>query len=59
MKIKIKEAGAFDANGEEIPVGIIITADGDDLPGWLIGKAEVIAEDPVSDAEAVTNQKKG
>ena len=57
MKLKIKEAGAFDGEGKEIPVGTIISADGDDVPGWLVGKGEVIADDPASDAEPVTNGK--
>lgn len=42
MKLEITQLGVFDAEGAEIAVGTIISVDGDEAPGWLVGKSTVI-----------------
>jgi hypothetical protein len=56
MKVKITETGVFDGEGEELEVGEIVSVDGDEMPGWLIGKASVLDEVP---AEAAVKVKRG
>jgi hypothetical protein len=54
MKYEITKRGVYDAKGEMIPVGEIVEAEGDETPGFLIGKAV-----PVKAAKvAVTNPAK-
>lgn len=55
MKLKITEAGVYDAEGKRIPVGEEITVKGDSVPAWLVGKAVEIQTRKV----LVTNPAKG
>lgn len=56
MKIKITEQGVHDQNGDEIELGTVLDVNGDDVPGWLVNKGEVVAE--AKGKTAVTNPKK-
>lgn len=52
MKVKVTEKGVYDAKGERVPVGTVLSVKGDELPAYLVGKA-------VADgAQAVTNPAK-
>lgn len=47
IKVKVKQRGAYlTVNGEsqEIEVGKVLEFDGDALPGFLVGKAEIIGD---------------
>lgn len=56
MKVKVKEKGVHDAKGQPVEVGTIINVKGDEVPGYLIGKGEVL--DHAEPTEAVTNPVK-
>lgn len=58
MKVEITEKGVHDQTGAEIAKGTQITLEGDVLPGWLVGKAQVVAASAKAKT-AVTNPKKG
>lgn len=54
-KYEVTKRGVYDADGNQIPVGTEIEAKGDDMPGYLVGKAV-----PVKSAKVgVTNPAKG
>jgi hypothetical protein len=57
MKVKITEKGVYDNEGKPLDVGTEITVEqeGDDVPAWLLNKAEVIAEKPAKGV-AVNNK---
>lgn len=40
MKVEITRRGVYDKKGKPIEIGKTITVEGDDMPAWLIGKAE-------------------
>lgn len=47
IKVKVKQPGAYlTVNGEsqEIEVGKVLEFDGDELPSFLVGKAEIIGD---------------
>lgn len=56
MKVKITETGVFDGEGEELEVGEIVSVEGDEMPGWLIGKASALDEVP---ADTAVKAKRG
>lgn len=58
MRVKITQVGTFDRDGAEIPLGTVLTLQGDAIPAWLANKAEVVADDPAPEAVAVTNHRK-
>lgn len=58
MRVKITEAGTFDRDGAEIPLGTVLTLQGSSVPAWLANKAEIVADDPAPEAAAVTNPRK-
>ena len=47
IKVKVKQPGAYlTVNGEsqEIEVGKVLEFDGDELPSFLVGKAEIVGD---------------
>lgn len=54
MKVEITEKGAHGPDGKELKVGSEVNVKGDEMPGWLVGKAREVAGGKV----AVTNPKK-
>lgn len=39
MKYEVTQRGVYDANGDMIAVGGVVEAEGDAIPGYLVGKA--------------------
>lgn len=59
MMIKITEPGVFDEAGAEMAVGAIVAVEGDEIPGWLAGKAVALDMPPPEPEQvAVTNPAK-
>lgn len=55
MKIKITKPGVFDGKGKQIETGTVIDLPGKDVPGWLVGKGEIVGNAAKADAVPVTN----
>lgn len=58
MRVKITTTGVHDRDGALIPIGTVLTVQGDRVPAWLLNKAEIVAEEPAPAAVAVTNPAK-
>lgn len=54
MKFEVTGRGVYDAKGKAIEPGTVIKVDGDEVPGWLINKGQVVAA-AKGKREAVTN----
>jgi len=62
MDLKITESGVFDADNTELEIGSVITVEGDEIPAYLLNKAEKVAVTNPADTGAeekvaVTNPK--
>ena len=54
MKYEITRRGVYDAKGKAFEIGDIVDIKGDDIPGWLVNKAEPVK----AEKKAVTNPAK-
>ena len=45
MQFKITKKKVYH-EGEQVPVGTIVDIDGDEIPGYLVNKGEVVEEAP-------------
>lgn len=52
MKVKVTRRGVYDAKNERIEIGKVLTIKGDEVPGYLVGKCEVIEEAKAKKAPA-------
>lgn len=43
MKYRVNKGKAFGGDGKEVPVGTVFEAD--EVPGFLVGKVELVPED--------------
>ena len=54
MKYEVTRRGVYDAGGKMLEIGAVVEADGDTMPGFLVGKAAPVKSGKV----AVTNPAK-
>lgn len=58
MKFEVTGRGVYDAKGKPVEPGTVLNLKGDDVPGWLVNKGQVVAESK-GKREAVTNPAQG